>query len=377
MANEYEAQRAALADFGLFAFRCGDLDELLTRAAELVSEALGVELVKVLEHRPEQGDFLLRAGVNWAPGVVGHVTFADHENSPAGYALLSGEPVVSRDVDTETRFQIPEVLLRHNVKSMINVIIVGEEDPFGVLEVDAQGRCDFGQGEIAFLRTYANLLAAAIERMRQHEALERQAREQSILARELGHRVTNVLSLVQALAKQTSADSRSAVDFRDEFLGRLRALSAAESLVFEDRGENVDLRRIAEDVVAPHRQARAEAIALAGPAVGLSAQQGRMIGLALHELATNAAKHGALSVPEGRVELEWHREEGAGQPRIVLHWQEFDGPRVAPPEQRGFGSRLLETIVGAELGGEVNLDHHPEGVAYRLVFPCGEAPQSL
>ena len=98
-------QRAAFADFGLFAFKCKDIDELLTRASELVSEALEVDLVKVLEHRPERNDLLLRAGVNWEPGVVGKVTFADHKHSPAGFALLTDEPVVSRDVSTEDRFE--------------------------------------------------------------------------------------------------------------------------------------------------------------------------------------------------------------------------------------------------------------------------------
>ncbi len=305
MSHDLRAQRAALADFGLFAFRCRDLDALLTRAAELVSDALQIELVKVLEHRPAHRDFLLRAGVNWAPGVVGHVTFADHEKSPAGYALLTGEPVVSRDVDAETRFEIPDVLVRHGVKSMVNVIIVGEDAPFGVLEVDAREHCDFDEDEIAFLRNYANLLAAAIERMRWHDKLERHAREQSVLARELEHRVQNILGLVQALASQTSVEDRSAQGFRDEFLGRLHALSRAESLVFEERGETADLHRIAEDILAPHRGDRPEAIVIEGPSARLSAQRGRMLGLALHELATNAAKYGALSVPEGHVQLGW------------------------------------------------------------------------
>jgi GAF domain-containing protein len=132
MILEHNAWRLPISIF--FAFRCRDLETLLTRAAELISEALQIELVKVLEHRPGHGDFLIRAGVNWAPGVVGRVTFADHEKSPAGYALLTGEPVVSRDVDAETRFEIPDILVRHGVKSMINVIIAGEEAPFGVLE---------------------------------------------------------------------------------------------------------------------------------------------------------------------------------------------------------------------------------------------------
>ena len=368
MSGDLRAQRAALADFGLFAFRCRDLNTLLTRAAELVSEALQIELVKILEHRPGEGDFLLRAGVNWAPGVVGHVTFANHMRSPAGFALLTCDAVVSQDVDAETRFEIPDVLVRHGVKSMVNVIIVGEEEPFGVLEVDARGHCDFEEDEIAFLRNYANLLAAAIERIRRHEELERRAREQSVLALELEHRVKNILSLVRALASQTSVDGRSGQSFRDEFLGRLLALSRAESLVFDERGDRVDLRRIAEDILAPHRGDREAAIVVEGPEARLSAQQGRMLGLALHELATNAAKYGALSVPDGRVRLAWCSDE-TRQSQLSLHWQELDGPRVTPPERSGFGTRLLEKIVGPELGGDADLDYRAEGLVCRITFP--------
>ncbi len=369
MSGDLRAQRAALADFGLYAFRCDDLDKLLTRAAELVSEALQIELVKVLEHRPAYQDFLLRAGVNWAPGVVGQVTFADHKKSPAGYALLTGEPVVSRDVDAETRFEIPDVLVSHGVKSMVNVIIAGEEAPFGVLEVDAHRRCNFDGDEVAFLRNYANLLAAAIERMRWHDKLEGRAREQSVLAHELGHRVTNVLGVVQALASQTSVDGRSAREFRDEFLGRLHALAKAENLVFEDHGEKTDLHRLAEDILAPHRGDRPEAISVSGPDAHLPARKGRMFGLALHELATNAAKYGALSVRDGHVRLEWRQEDDAEPPRLVVKWQEFGGPRVVAPERSGFGSRLLEKVAPHEMAGAAELHYPSEGLIYRLTIP--------
>ena len=369
MSDDIRAQRKAIADFSRFAFRCKDLDALLTRAAEVVSEALRIDLVKVLEHRPDRQDFLLRAGVNWGPGVVGHVTLADHENSPAGYALLSGEPVVSRDVSEEDRFGIPEVLLRHGVKSMINVIIVGEEQPFGVLEVDAREECDFNEDEIDFLHTYANVLAMAVERMHRLDELERRAREQSVLARELGHRVVNVLGLVQALASQTGVEGRSAQEFRDAFMGRLQAMSKAESLVFEENGEAADPRRIAEDILAPHRDDRPDAIAIDVPSVRLSARKGRMFGLALHELATNAAKYGALTVEEGTVRLEARVDDDADPPRLIVRWQEFNGPRVAPPERRGFGTLLLERAVSREMEGEAELEYHPEGLIYRLTVP--------
>ena len=370
--EQLKLQRAALADFGLFAFRCNDIDALLHRAVELISEAMNVPLVKVLQHIPERSEMFLRGGVNWEPGVVGHERFGDHEKSPGGYALRADHPVVSPDLDTEDRFEIPEVLRRHGVKSMINVIIAGEEAPFGVLEVDARHREFFDDDDIAFLRTYANLLAAAIERVHTHAELERSAREQHVLARELGHRVKNLLGLVRALASLTTTKDRTAAEFRKDFIQRLHALTTAESLVFDSDDERAEMTALAEEVLAAYRQDNGEKITIEGIPVGLPARRARMFGLALHELATNAAKHGALGVPKGRVKLDW-RIEGTGQAqRVRMDWEESDGPEITPPERKGFGTRLLEDVVAHELGGDAELDYEPGGVNYYLDFPLEE-----
>jgi len=366
------SQRAALADFGLFAFQCDDIDSLLHRACELVFAALDVPLVKVLEHLPERGEMLIRSGVNWEPGVVGHETFGDKGDSPGGYALRADQPVISPDLSVEDRFETPDVLLRHGVKSMVNVIITGERAPFGVLEVDAQEPRNFGEDDIAFLRTYANLLAAAIERVRAHDALRRLAREQAVLARELGHRVKNVLGLIRALASMTSAEGRTAEEFRRTFIDRLQALSAAESLVFESSDERVDPLALAHEVLAPYRQDDPKKIAIEGASVRLPPKQARMFGLALHELATNAAKHGAIGVAQGTVRLGWHLEEVNGRCQLSLTWQEVDGPEITPPKRSGFGTRLLKDVVAYELRGKAELLYERRGLQYRLEFPVDE-----
>lgn len=365
-ADRLRAQRAALADFGLHAFKSNDLDDLLQGASLLVSEAMEVDLVKVLEHRPDRHEMFMRAGVNWQPGVVGHETFADDAHSPGGYALLRAEAVVSHDVETETRFDIPEVLLRHGVRSMINVIIVGTTRPYGVLEVDARDHRRFNDDDVAFLRTYANLLSAAIERIRSHILLENRAREHAILARELGHRVKNVLALVQAIAAQTSVLNRTAEEYQRAFAGRLHALALAETLVFDDQDDTVDVGRIARVMLEPHRADRPEAVVITGPDVRIPARQGRMLGLAFHELATNAAKYGALSSPEGRLSVTWNVSGPHEEPRLALIWEEQDGPPVVPPLCIGFGTRLLEDVVRYELDAMTQLDYRPDGLIYRL-----------
>ena len=367
-ADRLRAQRTALAEFGLFAFRSDDLDAVLHRACELVAEELAVEMAKVLELRGERGDFLVRAGVGWSPGVVGHVTFEAGSDSPAGHALMHDAPVVSRDLATETRFAVPEVLREHGVQSMVNVVIAGEDGPWGALEVDAPRHRDFDAEDQAFLKTYANLLAAAIERVRGHAALGQALSEQKVLVQELAHRVRNMLGLVQALASQTTADEPAARTYRDTFLSRLGALARAEGLVFEDHAQHIDLAQLAPRALEPFAAEHAEAIAIEGPPLWLPARMGRILGLVLHELAVNATKHGALSAPEGRVRLAWHTEGAQQGQHVRLSWIEEEGPDVAPPGRQGFGTRLLETLAGYELDGTAKLEHRPEGLRYELAF---------
>ncbi len=366
-------QQAGLAEFGLQAFQAEDLDDLLQEAAALVSQAIDVRLVKILEWRPEEQDFLIRAGVNWKPGVVGRATLPGDGKSPAGFAFRSGEPVVSQDVAKEDRFEIPDVLLEHGVKSMVNVIIIGEREPFGVLEADAGQQRQFRDDDIAFLRNYANLLAAAVDRLRAHRALREVAEERGLLVRELQHRVKNVLTLVQSFARLTTSTDRSADEFRDALLGRLDALSRAHGLCAERESE-VDLEGLVRGVLEPYFVDRPEAVELAGDKVALDARQALTLGLTLHELATNAAKYGALSTNDGRVHASWQAETGEGEPRLRLFWRESGGPPVEAPRHRGFGSSLIERVCAHELDGEVRHVYAPDGVTCEIRFPLQPQP---
>lgn len=230
-------------------------------------------------------------------------------------------------------------------------------------------------GQITQLRGHRALLAGAIERLRGHAALGRALSEQRVLVQELAHRARNMLGLVQALATHTPADEPSARAYRDAFLGRLGALARAEDLTFEDHAQRLDLARLAPRVLGSFVAERPEAVAIEGPTLWLPARMGRILGLVLHELATNATKHGALSVPDGRVRLAWTTEEGGGGPRVRLRWAEEDGPAVAPPARQGFGTRLLTTLAGYELDAEALLEPRPEGLAYELAFDVpGDIP---
>ncbi len=172
-ADEHDHQRllrheTTLAKFGELALKSDDLDEILTEACRLVGEALGTDLAKVMEMQADGETLSVRAGVGWKPGVVGEMIIKLMDHTSEGQAFKTGEPVISPDIDQETRFQYPAFLTDNGVKAVANVLIIGGKDkpPFGILQIDSRAPREFTDDDTAFLRSYANLLAAAVDRLR-------------------------------------------------------------------------------------------------------------------------------------------------------------------------------------------------------------------
>jgi len=161
-------QQTTLASFGELALRSDNLDEILTEACQLLGQALGTDLAKVIELQEGGETLLVRAGVGWKPGVVGEVTIRATNDTLEGQVLRTGVPMVSPDLAVETRFNYPRLLTDNGVRAVVNVLIIGGQDksPFGILEVDSRKPRQFTDDDIAFLRSYANLIAAAVDRMR-------------------------------------------------------------------------------------------------------------------------------------------------------------------------------------------------------------------
>jgi len=161
-------QQTVLAKFGELALRSDNLDEILAEACRLVGFALGTDPAKVMELQEDGTSLLVRAGTGWKPGVVGEVTLEVTDDSSEGYALKTGEPMISPDIATETRFRYPPYLIENGVQAVANVVIIGGQGrrPFGVLQVDSRTPRSFTSTDVAFLRSYANLLAAAVDRLR-------------------------------------------------------------------------------------------------------------------------------------------------------------------------------------------------------------------
>jgi two-component system CheB/CheR fusion protein len=200
----------------------------------------------------------------------------------------------------------------------------------------------------------------------------RAAEHQQLLLGELNHRVKNTLASVQAIALQTMTHSSSLADFRGAFVARLLALSSTHNLLADDAWNGVGLREIVQSELAPYDNEDASRVGVSGDALLLTPKAALALSMALHELATNAGKYGALSVAEGRVDVDWITREVDGQPWMRLQWTESDGPTVAPPTRRGFGSRLIRDGLALELDGKVELDFKPGGVVCRVDVPRAE-----
>jgi signal transduction histidine kinase len=166
-------QQSILARFGELALRSQDLDEILTEACRLVGEALGTDLAKVVELQPDGRSLLVRAGVGWKPNVVGVATITAADNTSEAIALKTGKPMISRDISLETRFIYPSFLVDNGVRAVVNVLVLGGSDrpPFGILQVDSREPRQFNDDDTAFLQGYANLIAAAVYRLRIAEEL--------------------------------------------------------------------------------------------------------------------------------------------------------------------------------------------------------------
>jgi two-component sensor histidine kinase len=351
--------------------RANDLDTMLRQATEAVSEAIDVSLVKVLELLPDRRRMLLRAGVGWKPGVVGNTILGADADSPAGYALLTSEPVISQDLQNERRFRIPDVLREHGIRSMVNVAIRGTQGPWGVLEVDSPDGRPFDQDDIVVLTNYANFVAAAIERIRANRERDETLAHNQILLREVQHRVRNMLGNIRALAQLTSRSSGSVDEFVKAFDGRIGALMRAQELL--TRSADPETKTALHDILVleldAHGVREGERLALQGPPVHLPADTARALAMAFHELATNATKHGAFHVDGGRLAVSWSVPPPEDGQMVSIRWRESGVPIAGRPSRRGLGLTLIEHSLPFMIGGASSLTFHPDGLECALRLP--------
>ncbi len=215
---------------------------------------------------------------------------------------------------------------------------------------DAQGRC-------------IRIAGTAIDITKRKQAEERQL----LLAREVDHRARNALAVVQAIMRLTRGSTPS--NYVKAVEGRIKALSQAHSLLSQSRWQGADITRMVEEELAPYRVAGSSQVSITGESVLLPPDRAQTVALALHELATNSAKYGALSCREGHLNVDWQLDGGM----IKLNWREAGGPPTQAPKAHGFGTKIINATV-KQMGGDVVLDWRPKGLHCLLSIPTDDKP---
>jgi PAS domain S-box-containing protein len=242
------------------------------------------------------------------------------------------------------------------------------EDEYRVRHPDGEVRWINSKGRVFFNSARKPVYFVGIF---QDVTARKQAEDQQrFLLDELNHRVKNTLATVQSIAAQTLRSASSPAAFRDAFEGRLLALSKTHDLLTRNSWRDADLHELAKQELAPYRRNNDERVLIEGPAVDLPPRYAINLGLVLHELVTNAAKYGALSMPSGHVKLTWTIVRHPDRPaQLRLHWSESGGPPVEKPKHQGFGSRLIRRSIEGELAGYIVINFAPAGMSYDVSVP--------
>jgi PAS domain S-box-containing protein len=238
---------------------------------------------------------------------------------------------------------------------------------------DIENRYVRNDGGVVWARTTMNLIRDGSGRPLRNTGVlldftERKAREEKehLLMREINHRAKNMLSVVHSIAQQTAAQNPE--DFVESFANRIQALSANQDLLVRNEWNGVEIEDLVRAQLAHFADLIGARIAAHGPRLRLTPAAAQAIGLALHELATNAGKYGALSVGAGRLDVSWRTEGNT----FTMSWTEGGGPPVSVPKRRGFGTVVMTAMAESSVAGEVDLDYSPSGLNWRLTCPTAK-----
>ena len=318
--------------------------------------------------RRKLNDFFMQA-----PGFVAVLGGPDHvfELANSAYAQLIGHrEVLGRPV----REVLPEVVDQGFVELLDHVYTTGEtyEGRESLLQLQRRRGGDLEDVYLNFIYQpirgeEGRIMGVFVQGHEVTETVKADQR-QRLMIDELNHRVKNTLATVQSIAEQGLRAAGVDKKVREGLANRLIALSQAHNVLVTENWAGADLRALICEVLTPYER-EPSPIRLQGPAVRLHPSQAVSVSLACHELATNAAKYGALSTPEGRVTIDWNlAHNGEGQRFLTLLWRESGGPAVDPPSREGFGARLIRQTFATEQGGRANIQFPPEGAHCSLVL---------
>ena len=357
-----ERQRS-LAKFGELALRSNDLQEVLTEACRLVSGALGTDLAKIVELQEDKRELFVRAGVGWQDGVVGKLRLPMSELSSETYAIRSGAPVITVDIDKETRFDFPQAFIDNGVRSMVNVpiFVPGNGPAYGLLQVDMCRPHNFDEQDIEFLKTYAAILGPVIDRLHMVVDLRVALASNQRLLAELQHRIKNnigvITSIVWMRARKTSSpEARIELQAVAERIETLRLVH--EQLYAAGTVNRLPLR--------PYLTTLVESLdslynSSAGPIrldidvdeVELTPEVAAPLGLIVNEFATNSLKY-AFGGEGGTIAVHVKAgTDGRIHVRLADDGKGLSESAVRPQNGSGTGMKLIDGLV-RQIGGKAN-----------------------
>ena len=371
-------QQELLAELGVKALQGASFDELLNETARLTAIGLDVEFCKVLEHIPSNNRLLVRAGVGWDDGVIGVATVGADLESPAGFALRTGKPVISNHLENEERFRTSDLLKQHGIRRAMNVILQGDGKPFGVLEADSRSEAEFLEHDLAFLQGAANILGMAIERERRERHLTAALERHKVLLKEINHRVKNSLAIVSSMLNLQARDiaNPELTAHLGEAAHRIAAIGKAhDQLSYGSNTEQMDIGKYIKAICGDLDRSVAHCQIIAEAAEGIVIKTDRAISIALivNELIANAAKYaykneagGTIWINVGRSSQDSFsvsvRDEGAGLPL------DFDLRKAT-----GLGMRIV-TAFSKQVNATIKVRSLEPGTEFVLSFPLDAVP---
>lgn len=362
---EAETRRNALLQLGDRLRDLTTVGEMTRAASEIVGRTLGAtragfgRLVDEGEHLVVEPDWT-------APGVAsvaGRHRFADYGDILD--ELRHGRPLVVEDVTTDPRTrESPRPLLDLGIRALVNMPVLDRGRPVALFLVHDDVPRVWTPEVLTFLRNVADRVEVGVARVKAEA-------DQQVLNRELSHRMKNSFAMVQAIAKQTLRQAAHQ-EALDAFEQRLQALASAHDVLLRESWVAAPLKQVVRKVLAVTQSI--DRYDIAGPAIRLGARATLSVSLLLHELATNAVKHGALSTAEGRVEVAWRLERGETDGEFTMTWREHGGPTAVEPSGRGFGSRLIR--MGLLGTGGADIRYMPTGLLAEFSAPLAEIRQT-
>ena len=344
---------------------------LLRELTPLVGAQVGV----IYQADQGDGEGVLRLLASYADnGANGHIQRLRIGEGLAGQCAADKRTILVKDLPPDTTM-IGSALVKMAPRNIIVLPVLFESQTKAVIELGSVR--SFTNLQIMFLEQLTNSIgivlnsiAATMQTEELNRELENRVAERTseleFLAREVDHRAKNILSVVQSICRLSKAEDPEA--YMSAVEGRIRSLSIAHTLLSESRWEGADLRKLVGQVLAPYRPGATSA---EGPDILLEPRTAQTIGLTLHELATNAAKYGALTASSGMVTLRWSIENAA----LNMSWEEAGGPSIRRPITSGYGMRVIGGSA-EQLGGEASFEWHSSGLRCSLVIPLGANTKS-